>query len=235
MITDFLQQIIIAIDGYFKLVLTSWPAVILILSSWILFWYKEEIRRFIKRIKSIGPSGVDTYDNGPPDSKIGKITESEKSELFKIKTEDIIREKSQTNYALNGTTALVKCGVASSLPGTVTFNFLKDWKVWFWIGNNDYKKYKAYVKIKFISNGFEKEVEGDYYGGETAWKLDALTSIQAPGLGIPEEVKKIVREGKRIKIQISCKINDEDDNLIEEKFPQTYVYKPENNSWFLEP
>lgn len=131
--------------------------------------------------------------------------------------------------------ALVSYKIAAQLPGTIVFNFLENWKVWFWVGNHGPKKYKAYVKVKFIIDDFEKEVTDGYYGGTQAWKLDAFSGIQAPGLGIPEEVKTVAREGKRIKIQINCTVKDENDNLIENKFPQTYVYDPENNSWFLEP
>ncbi|MBS4036476.1 MAG: hypothetical protein KGZ85_18585 [Ignavibacterium sp.] len=131
--------------------------------------------------------------------------------------------------------ALVSYKVASQLPGTVTFNFLKDWKVWFWIANHDPKKYKAYVKIKFITDSLEKEVSEDYYGGSRAWKLDAFNGIQAPGLDIPDEIRAVVKEGKRVKIQINCEVKDENNNLVENKFPQTYVYDPKNNSWFLEP
>lgn len=134
-----------------------------------------------------------------------------------------------------GKTALVSYKIASYLPGTVAFDFFKDWKVWFWIVSHDSKKYKAYVRIKFIADGLEREVANGYYGGMQAWKLDAFVGIQAPGLDIPEEVKAVAREGKRIKIQINCEVKDENDNLIEKKFPQTYVYDPQNNSWFLEP
>jgi hypothetical protein len=133
--------------------------------------------------------------------------------------------------------ALVSYKIAAVLPNSAPFNFLKDWKVWFWIANHDQKKYKAYVKIKFISAGLKDglSVRDGYYGGNRAWKLDALSGIQAPGLEIPEEVKAVARKGERIKIEINCEIKDENDNLIEKKFPQTYVYDSEKNYWFLEP
>lgn len=131
--------------------------------------------------------------------------------------------------------ALISYKIASYLPGTVVFNFLKDWKVWFWIANHEPKKYRAYVKIKFITDGLEKEVVDGYYGGTRAWKLDAFSGIQAPGLSIPKEIKDAVRKWKRIKIQINCEIKDENDTLVEKKFPHIYVYDTQNNSWFLEP
>ena len=117
----------------------------------------------------------------------------------------------------------------------MSFNFLRDWKVWFLIVNHDSRKYKAYVKIKFIADSFEEEVPEGYYGGVQAWKLDAFSGIQAPGLGISEAVKNVAEEGKRVKIQINCEVRDENDILIEKKFPQTYIYDDKNNSWFLEP
>jgi len=131
--------------------------------------------------------------------------------------------------------AVVSYKVASYLPNTIIFNFLNDWKVWFWVANHDSKKYKVYIKIKFITDEVEKEVTDGYYGGTQSWKLDAFTGIQAPGLGIPEEIKNAVMGGKRVKIQINCDIKDENDNFLEKKFPQTYIYDSQNNIWFLEP
>ncbi|MDP2940155.1 MAG: hypothetical protein Q8O13_08770 [Candidatus Omnitrophota bacterium] len=140
------------------------------------------------------------------------------------------KERGQTNNV-----AIVSYKISSHLPGTVLFDFLKDWKVWFWVANHDAKKYRVYIKIKFIADGTEREVADGYYGGTQAWKLDAFAGIQAPGLGIPEEIKNAVIEGKRVKIQINCDVKDENDNLLEKKFPQTYIYDSQNNSWFLEP
>lgn len=131
--------------------------------------------------------------------------------------------------------ALVSYKIASQLPNSISFDFLKDWKVWFWVDNHDPKKYRVYIKIKFITSTLEKDVVDGYYGGTNAWKLDAFTGIQAPGLGIPEEIKNAVIEEKRLKIRINCEVKDENDNLVEKKFPQTYIYDDKNNSWFLEP
>ncbi|MEK7170282.1 MAG: hypothetical protein AAB767_03280, partial [Patescibacteria group bacterium] len=125
--------------------------------------------------------------------------------------------------------------IASSLSNALPFDFLKDGKVWFRIINRESKKYKAYVRVTFNFDDLEKKISGGYYGGEQACKLDAFSGIQAPGLPIPEEVKAAARDGNRVKIRIDCTVNDEKDNLIEEKFPQTYVYEAQNNSWFLEP
>jgi len=131
--------------------------------------------------------------------------------------------------------ALVFYKISSVLPNSVAFNFLEEFKVWFWIANQDPRKYLAYIKIKFITDGFSKDSSSDYYGGTKPWKLDAYAGIQAPGLGFPDEIKNAVKQGKRIKIEISCEIHDESDILIDKKFPQTYAYGPENNNWFLEP
>ncbi len=145
------------------------------------------------------------------------------------------RECIEKEAEKDSSVALVSCKIASVLPNSVTFNFLKQFKVWFWIANHEPKRYLAYVKIKFIIDNFKEESESDYYGGLKAWKLNAYSGIQAPGLGFSEKVKNAVRQGKKIKIEINCKIHDEFNKLVEEKLPQTYVYKPENNSWFLEP
>jgi len=154
---------------------------------------------------------------------------------FSSSTESKIISEFKKDQTCENKVALISYKIASHLPGTVVFNFLKDWRVWFWVANHEPKKYRAYVKIKFIADGLEKEVVDGYYGGAQAWKLDAFSGIQAPGLDIPEEVKDAARKGKRMKIQINCKVKDEDDTLVEKKFPHTYVYDPQNNSWFLEP
>jgi len=209
-------KIFIVFDDYLKLILTSWPAVILILFVFILLRHKKAIDEFIKRrLKSAGPHGVDSY---PPSTELeSKIIPEAKKEV------------------IGNNVALVSYKITSRLPGTIVFNLLKDWKVWFWIANHEPKKYRAYVKIKFISNNLEKVVTEGYYGGTQAWNLNAFSGIQAPGLHIPEEIKTLVRKGERVKIEIYCNIKDENDNLVEEKLPQTYVYDPQNNNWFLEP
>lgn len=131
--------------------------------------------------------------------------------------------------------ALVSYKIASVLPNTVSFNFLKDWRAWFTIENHEKKKYRAYIKIKFImSDGYEEDA-GGYYGGNIAWRLNALSGIIAPGLGIPEKIREKVKQGKGIKIRILGEIKDENDNLVEKKLPVEYIYDPKNNSWYLEP
>jgi len=132
-------------------------------------------------------------------------------------------------------TALVSYKIASVLPNTSHFNFLKDWKVWFWIGNHETKKYKAYVKVKFITKKFEKDVSEGYYGGTKAWNLNALSGIQAPGLDIPKEIKNAAKQKEKIEIQLHCTVKDEDDKIIEKKLPQGYVYDYKKNNWYLEP
>lgn len=131
--------------------------------------------------------------------------------------------------------ALVSYKIASVLPNTISFNFLKDWHVWFLIENHERKKYKAYIKIKFISDNYEKELNGGYYGGAKAWSLNALTAIVAPGLDVLEEVREKAKQRKRIEIEISCEIKDENDELVEKKLPVSYVYDYENNNWYYEP
>lgn len=146
-------------------------------------------------------------------------------------------EKEITGYKTEdkANVALVTYKIASVLPNTISFNFLKDWKVWFLIENHERKKYKAYVKIKFISDGYEEELKEGYYGGTKAWNLNALSRIIAPGLGIPEKIKQKAKQEKRIEIRISCTIKDEHDELIEEKLPIGYVYDYKNNNWYYEP
>lgn len=134
--------------------------------------------------------------------------------------------------------AVVSYKVASVLPeiNTISFDFLKDWKVWFLIKNHERKKYKAYIKIRFVSSdGSEEEVKEGYYGGDKAWNLNVLATIIAPGLSIPEKIKEKARQRKRIEIRISCEIKDENDELIERKLPVGYVYDYANNNWYYEP
>lgn len=131
--------------------------------------------------------------------------------------------------------ALVTCEIASVLPNTIHFNFLKDGKVWFSIKNHDTKKYRAYVKIKFISDDYEEEVKEGYYGGTKAWNLNEQDGIVAPGLDIPPEIREKIKQKKKIEIRIFCEIKDENDELIEKKLPVGYVYDYENNNWYYEP
>lgn len=134
-----------------------------------------------------------------------------------------------------GGIALITYKIASVLPGTISFDFLKDWKVWFLLENHEQKKYKAYIKIKFISDGYEEEINEGYYGGAKAWNLNALSAVMAPGLGIPKTIKQKAEERKKIEIRIFCEVKDEDDKLIEKKLPVGYVYDYENKGWYYEP
>ena len=208
-------------------IMLSWPTIALLLVSLIIFRHKGAIDNRIRHLESLGKGGAKF---GPDRSEKKEIATEE---LPLSKNKDVAKGTNMLDRRRG--IALVECKIAPSLPGTVNFNFLEDWKVWFWIANREPKKYKAYVKIKFIANGLEEEVKDGYYGGILPWKLDAFSGIQAPGLGIPEAIKAAAKEGKRIKIQINCIVKDEKNNLIEKKFPQTYVYNPTNNSWFLEP
>ncbi len=131
--------------------------------------------------------------------------------------------------------ALITCKIVSVLPDRISFNFLRDWKVWFLIQNHEKKKYKVHVKVKFISDGYEEDVKRGYYGGTKTWNLNALAEIAAPGLGIPKKIKEKARQKKKIEIRISCEIKDENDRLIEKKLPMGYVYDYENNNWYYEP
>jgi len=176
-----------------------------------------------------------------------KWFENQKHLDKKLKAETVIAEQTvqqmvrpekeipgyKTEDKANG--ALVTYRIASVLPNTISFSFLKDWKVWFLIENHERKKYKAYVKIKFICDGYEKELKEDYYGGTRAWNLNALSRIIAPGLGIPEKIKQKAKQKKRIEIGISCIIKDEHDKLIEKKLPIGYVYDHKRNNWYYEP
>lgn len=153
----------------------------------------------------------------------------------RVPNSELNREPINEEARSGSSVALVFYKIASVLPNSVAFNFLKEFRVWFWIVNKEPKRYLAYIKIKFITDNFEEESTSDYYGGLKAWKLNAYSGIQAPGLVFPKEIKNTVKKGERIKIEIRCKVRDEFDKLVEEKLPQTYVYNPENNSWFLEP
>lgn len=161
---------------------------------------------------------------------------SEQTAERMLKPSEVIYDDSSKLIGSNNSkTALVSYKIASVLPNTIHFDFLKDWKVWFWIGNHETKKYRAYVKIKFIAPNFNKEISEGYYGGTKAWNLNALSGIQAPGLGIPDEIKKATKSKKKIEILINCEVKDENDKLIEKKLPQSYIYDYKNNNWYLDP
>ncbi len=157
---------------------------------------------------------------------------------------DIIKEilEAIRDYIINknkdrSDTAVVSYKIASALPefNTKQFDFLEDGKVWFLIQNHERKKYKAYIKIKFISDNYEEEVTESYYGGIKAWNLNALSITIAPGLGIPRAIREKARQKKKIEIRISCEIKNENDETIETKLPAGYVYDYKNNSWYYEP
>lgn len=196
----------------------SWPVVTLILFLFIFFRHREAIDYFIKNIKLVSPKGIETHQ---PVSKEVPVPKEDR---------ELSRPEADENKV-----ALVEYKIAHALPGTVVFDFLKDWKVWFWIANREPKKYRAYVKIKFITDSYEEEVVGDYYGGTTAWNLNAFSGIQAPGLEIPEKIKEVANERKKIKIEINCTVKDENDELVEKKLPSVYAYEYENKYWYLEP
>jgi hypothetical protein len=131
--------------------------------------------------------------------------------------------------------AHVSYKIASVLPGSEQFDFLKDWKVWFLIENLDQRPLRVYIKVAFISDGFRQELTEGYYGGEKPWNLNPSTRTQAPGLITPEEIKAKAEQKKKIEIQISSVIKDESDNLIEKKLPVVYTYDYKTRDWFFEP
>ena len=85
-----------------------------------------------------------------------------------------------------------------------------------------------------MSDGYEEDA-GGHYGGNIPWRLNVLSGIVAPGLGIPEKIREKVRQGKVIKIRILGEIKDENDTLVERKLPVEYIFDPKNNSWYYEP
>ncbi len=192
-------------------------------------------------------AGFRWYKNqGNIDRKIAAETKLTEGEASRIISASEISSESSIPKRVSGRVqkiakeesgvAIVSYLIASVLPNSIPLSLLKDGKVWFWISNHEKKKYLAYIKVKFfIDDILVKELNDGYYGGIKPWNLNALIGIQAPGLGIPEGVREAAKQGKRVKIQVDCKIHDEDNKLIEEKLPQSYVYDAKNNSWFLEP
>lgn len=221
---QYLIKILIILGTYFKLILTSWPAIVLILFILVLFRHRGAVDGLIRRIIKITREGL--YFEGPSGSEPVVPPTVSKSQDVPAKPE---------SYTSKHGVARVFYQIAHVLPNSVQFDFAKEHKAWFWIFNYDPQKYLAYVKIKFIADGIEKESTSDYYGGIKAWKLNAYSGIQAPGLDFPEEIKNAVKQDKIIKIEIKCKVHDEFNEFIEEKLPQTYVYNSKDNSWFLEP
>ncbi len=222
-IDTYIRLIFNIIDVYLRLILTSWPAVVLILFLLLFFRHREAIDNRIRNLKSISKTGLEF--GGPPGSEKVEISNDELPLSGTAELPDV----------MGSNIALVECKIASSLPSTVAFDFLRDWKVWFWIANREPKKYRAYVKVKFIADGYEKELDEGYYGGIKAWNLNAFSGIQAPGLGIPNEIKEAAKQGKKIKIEINCTVKDENDKLVEKKLPNVYAYEYERKYWYLEP
>ena len=166
-----------------------------------------------------------------------KLIEQNTAIAAEPKNEEIAllgREVSGDKTGDRGNVALVSYKVASVLPNTVFFDFLKDWRVWFTIENHEKKRYKAYIKIKFITDNYEEDASG-HYGGEIAWRLNALSGVVAPGLAVPGEIREKAKQGKVIRINILGEIKDENDNLVEKKLPVEYIYDPKTRSWYLEP
>jgi len=215
---------------------TSWPLVILsVCGIGIMIWAGKKWYRNQKLLDEKLENEVKLIKNQA--SRIiesGIVSTGSTDESARIPKR--VRKTADHRISGESNTAIVSYQIASVLPNSVPFDFLKDGRVWFWISNHEKKKYLAYIKIGFFVDGnFFKEVDDGYYGGTKAWNLNALTGIQAPGLGIPEEIKDAAKQGRRIKIQIDCSIHDESGGLVEKKLPQAYIYDPENNSWFLEP
>lgn len=176
--------------------------------------------------------------------KIGSIVPLKQEGLIEIRILNAIRNyimnkaKHVINKIKKGKTgiAVVSYKIASSFPehNTKLFDFLTDGQVWFLIENHERKRYKAYITIEFNSDDLREKARGSY-DGTHGWVLNALSGVIAPGLGIPQWVKKKALERKTIKIIILCEIRDENDNLIEKKLPAEYVYNYENNSWYYNP
>ena len=100
-------------------------------------------------------------------ASIIKIKKSDKGWSVNIARPQSVEPKKEVKVGERTDSAVVTYKIASVLPelNTMSFDFLKDWKVWFWIKNHERKKYKAYVKIKFISDDYEENVKEGYYGG----------------------------------------------------------------------
>lgn len=200
------------------------------INIWLGFAIGLSIIVFIASIFIIVWAGRKWYKNQTQlDKKLGaevKLIEREVQKTLQPTSENMSNENSS---------ALVSYQIASVLPGTISFDFLKEWKVWFLIQNQEKNKYKAYITIKFISGDKEEEISEGYYGGTRAWNLNALSQIMAPGLVIPGWVKERAEQKRKIEIRVSCEVKDENDNLVEKKLPVGYVYDYSNNSWYYEP
>jgi putative effector of murein hydrolase LrgA (UPF0299 family) len=133
--------------------------------------------------------------------------------------------------------ALVKYRIASSLPGTVVYDFLKDWKVWFHIESHDSRILKSYVTITFISDGIRiKAHQQPFYDGIKPIELNAYDpGWDLMGIVIPDEIKEKAKQQKLVQIQIDCEVKDERDKLIVKMLPVIYSYSYGMKSWHPEP
>ena len=61
---NFLEIVFSTLDTYLKLILSSWPAVVLILGIIVLHRHKDSLDDFFKNIKSLGPKGLETHSPG---------------------------------------------------------------------------------------------------------------------------------------------------------------------------
>lgn len=197
----------------------SWKGVVFILVSLFLFLTRGAWCIFITSIKKVnkGDFNIDLEHPRP------------------IEPKDAIPTRETEKKTVG---ALITYKIAQHFPElkTIPFDFLKDWKVWFLIKNHEMNKYKAYITVKFIvtSDNYQENA-GGHYGGSVAWKLNELSVIIAPGLGIPEKIREKVKQGKTLKISILGEIKDENDNFLERKLPVEYIYDPKNNNWYYEP
>lgn len=163
--------------------------------------------------------------NSPQIGKVGSLTIHYGEKKNKDGIENNSSEKS----------ALVEYEIASILPGTVKYDLIDSGKVWFWIKNNEDKKYKAYIEIEFTCENYHEITVGGYYGGGKEWNLNAFMGIRAPGMRIPPKIIELAKEGKSIEIKIDCTIKDENNKIIEKKLPVRYVYNKGLGDWCLEP
>jgi hypothetical protein len=85
------------LDGYLKMIITSWPAVALILGVLLIVGQHEAISEFIKkRLKSVGPGGLESYQTEQQlgqneavlvEPKVRNIDENQANEIFALKEE----------------------------------------------------------------------------------------------------------------------------------------------------
>jgi len=80
---NFLINSLFIVDIYLKIILTSWPAAILLLGIFLFFRHRKSIDNLIKHITKLSPLGFET-DQG--------VNEQEKSSKTNKSTEDIIKK-----------------------------------------------------------------------------------------------------------------------------------------------